>query len=102
MLSIKNNFYNIYVTIIKGRYKVENHSFIGLGKNPDPNVSDIPIGFGMELMQNSEARSNFDKLNDNEKNQLINYIQNNNSSDEAKNKISISIENLKKGNINFF
>ncbi len=77
-------------------------SFIGLGKNPNPHVSDIPVGFGMELMQNGEARKNFESLSDMDKNKLIGYIQGGVTGDEARLRIDNSIKNLNSGNLNFF
>ncbi len=79
-----------------------NDSFIGIGRNPNPNVPDIPIGFGMELMQNSQARSNFEKMSNSEKTRLIGYIQGGVTGDDAKHRINNSIDNLNKGNFSFF
>lgn len=82
---------------------MNNKSFIGMGNNPNPGVPDIPLGFGMALFQNPEARRNFENLSDDEKARLIGYIQSNNSTGrDAKQKISTAVENLKNGNNSFY
>ncbi len=77
-------------------------SFVGLGQNPNPNVLDIPIGLGMELMQNTEARNNFENLSDEQKNRLIHYVQSGLSGDDAKNKVASAINRLANGDTTFF
>ncbi len=81
---------------------MDNHSFLGMGKNPDPNVSDIPVGFGMELMQNADARSNFEHLSDQQKNSLIAFIQGGLTGIEAKNRIATAVSCLANGDLSFF
>ena len=71
-------------------------NFIGMGHNPNPNVPDIPMGFGMELMQNPKAMENYGKLSDNEKTRLIKEIQTATTGDEAKLNIDQAIEILTK------
>lgn len=80
---------------------IENN-FVGMGHNPNPNVPDLPEGFVMALLQESEARKHYENLTDNQKINLIHYIQSNNQSGyDAKNKIDTAIESLKNNNLGF-
>ncbi len=82
---------------------MDNYSgFIGMGRNPNPNVPDIPVGFGMELMMNKTAHAAFSALTDGEKARLIAYIQGGVSGEDAKHRIDSSINNLNNGNLSFF
>jgi uncharacterized protein YdeI (YjbR/CyaY-like superfamily) len=77
-------------------------NFIGMGHNPNPNVPDIPEGFAMALLQEPDARASFQNLSDEEKTNVIRYIQNNNlTGTDAKNKISNAIKNLNNSSIDF-
>lgn len=77
-------------------------NFIGMGHNPNPNVPDIPEGFAMALLQEPDARVSFQNLSDEEKTNVIHYIQNNNVTGvDAKNKISNAIKNLNNNSIDF-
>jgi len=78
------------------------NSFIGMGHNPNPNVPDIPMGFGMGLFQQPQARSFFERLSDDEKTRLIGYIQSSVSGEDAKRRIDTAIENLRASNKSFF
>ncbi len=77
-------------------------SFIGMGKNPNPGAPDIPVGFGLELMNNAPARSNYDSLSNPDKSRLIAYIQGGTTGDEAVRRINYSIERLNQGDFTFF
>jgi len=69
-------------------------NFIGTGRNPNPNVPDIPLGFGMELAQNSAAMTEFGRLSDYEKTEIIKRIQAVNTGDEAKERIAEEVNRL--------
>ena len=69
-------------------------NFIGMGANPNPNVPDIPMGFGMELMQNPKAMDRFGKLTDEEKTALIKVIQGGSTGEEAERRVADAIERL--------
>ena len=74
---------------------MENHgTFIGIGKNPDPNVPDLPLGFGMALAQNEKAVSAFGALSDQEKTDLIKSIQGAGTGDDAKQRITDAVNRL--------
>ena len=78
-----------------------NHDdFIVMGRDPNPNVPDIPLGFGMALMQEAEARNRFEHLNDSQKTRLIHYIKDNATGREAKGKIADVVEQLKHDALN--
>ncbi|HCQ91452.1 MULTISPECIES: YdeI/OmpD-associated family protein [unclassified Clostridium] len=77
-------------------------NFIGMGHNPNPNVPDIPEGFAMALLQEPDARASFQNLSDEQKTNVIQYIQNNNlTGTDAKNKINSAIKNLNNNSIDF-
>ncbi len=77
----------------------DNKAFIGMGHNPNPRVHDIPVGFGMELMMNADARSAFEKLGDEQKNRLISYIQGGVTGDDAKHRVLTAVDSLAKGTV---
>ena len=78
---------------------MDNSSFVGIGRNPDPNVPDIPLGLGMELMQQSDARRGFEILNSGEKTRVIEYIQASVDGDDTKERIRTVINKLADGSI---
>lgn len=81
----------------------ENQSFIGIGPNPDPNVPDIPLGLGMALFQDQDARNCFEGLNDSQKTQVINYVQTGNVTGyDARNKIDNAVSKLRNHTLDFF
>ena len=77
---------------------MEDRVFVGLGKNPDPSGLDMPIGFGMELYQNSNALHCFAALSQAERNDIIQYIEASKTGKEAKKRINTAVENLNKRN----
>lgn len=80
---------------------MNDNSFVGIGHSPNPNVPDLPLGFGMRLMENAQARANFENLTNEKKTAVIDYIQHSTTGDDAKYRIAHSIENLQNGNYNF-
>lgn len=77
-------------------------AFIGLGHNPNPDVPDIPMGFGMALFQDTEARQHYEALNDEQKSRILHYVGNGNTTGEdAKNKIASVIEELRNHRTDF-
>lgn len=77
--------------------------FIGMGNNPNPNVPDIPLGLGMALFQEAEARKNFEALSDSQKTKVINYVQSGNATGgDAKDKIMGAVEKLKNNSFDFY
>ena len=81
---------------------MEDKVFVGLGKNPDPGGLDMPIGFGMELYQNSNALHCFAALSQDERNEIIRYIEKSASGEDVKKRINTAVENLNKRNPKFF
>lgn len=69
--------------------------FIGTGHNPEG--PDLPLGFGMHLMQDSQAVENFGKLNSYEKKKVIDYVQDVHTGNEAKEHIAHAISCLHEG-----
>ena len=81
---------------------MEEKVFVGLGKNPDPAGLDMPIGLGMELYQNKNALHTFAALSQNERNDIIRYIEASENGDDAKKRINNAVENLNKRNLDFY
>ncbi len=79
----------------------ENSSFIGMGKNPNKNVSDIPLGLGMALSQDVDALSFFGSLAPAQKNGVIQYVQSGQSGQEAKERITNAVSQLKQHKTDF-
>ncbi len=76
--------------------------FIGLGRNPNPDVPDIPEGFGAALSGEPEARVFFESLSDAQKSAVIFHIQNNNTTGSAaSSKITNTVAGLKRNNLDF-
>lgn len=78
------------------------NNFIGMGRNPNPNVPDIPEGFGAALSKEPAARINFENLTDAQKTNVIRYIKSNNlTGTDAIDKINKAVESLKNNSIEF-
>lgn len=69
-------------------------NFIGIGKNPNSNVPDIPLGLGMELAQSPQAMDAFGRLTNEQKTQMIRHIQASTTGDEAKERITQAVNSL--------
>lgn len=74
--------------------QVSDRNFIGAGKNPNPNVPDIPLGLGMALAQNPQAMNAFGQLSDGQKTNLIHGIQGAVTGGDAKARIHQAISDL--------
>ncbi len=81
---------------------MEDYVFVGIGKNPDPSGLDMPLGFGMALYQNSSALHCFAALSQQQRNDIIRYIEGAKTGDNAKKRIDTAVKNLNHRNINFF
>ena len=81
---------------------MEDKVFVGIGKNPDPSGLDMPIGFGMQLYQSPEALHYFAALSQKERNDIIRYIEDSKTGEEAKKRINTAVKNLNNRNANFF
>ena len=81
---------------------LEDSAFIGTGRNPNPNVPDLPIGLGMMLAQNADAMTFFGQLSDTEKTRLISYVQSGHTGRDAENRIAEAVQRLGNGDNNFF
>jgi hypothetical protein len=78
-----------------------NNQFIGLGRNPNPEVPDLPTGFGMALFQDAQARQTFENLTDAQKTQVIRHVETGNvTGEDAKRKISDTVERLRNNDFN--
>ncbi len=61
------------------------------------NEHQIPEGLGMRLALDMNAMKNFSNLPDDSKKQLVDYIQSSTTGDEARNRVTEVVSNLKKG-----
>jgi hypothetical protein len=61
------------------------------------NEHQLPVGLGMRLALDMQAMTNFVNLPDNNKQQLVNYIESSTTGDEAKHRITEVVSNLHKG-----
>ncbi|HPU63817.1 MAG TPA: hypothetical protein PK304_06650 [Mobilitalea sp.] len=59
--------------------------------------TQLPIGLGMKLALDVQAMTNFAKLPDEKKRELISYIESSTTGEEAKNRVSEVVSNLHKG-----
>jgi len=83
------------LTTTKEKHNMD--TFIGMGKNPNPDVPDIPLGLGMELAQNPGALETFGRLSNEKKTELINHIQASVTGEDAKERILKTVSDLSKG-----
>ena len=74
-----------------------NNAFVGMGRNPDPEMPDIPIGLGMRIADNPAAMASFSKLGKEQKKQLIHYVQSAGTGDDASRRIRKAVDSLAQG-----
>lgn len=73
-----------------------NHDiWIGMGPNPDG--PDLPLGLGMRLAQDPMALSTFGKMTNEQKSELIDYIQGATTGDGAKQRMIEALNRLHTG-----
>ena len=61
------------------------------------NEHQLPVGLGMKLALDMDAMTNFVRLSDSSKKQLVDYIESSSTGDEARNRVSEVVSNLHKG-----
>jgi uncharacterized protein YdeI (YjbR/CyaY-like superfamily) len=64
--------------------------------------AELPIGLMMSLAMNPDAMKNFSQLDDEKQSSVIRYIESANTGDEARTRIGNAVDELSKGNIQFF
>ena len=80
----------------------EQNDFVKSGGESAATVPDIPLGFGMALFMEADARKNFNNLSDSQKTSVINYIRTNNiTGEDARRKVDTAVQGLKKNSIDF-
>ena len=77
----------------------DNKPFIGVGHNPEG--PDLPLGFGMLLAQEPQAIARYGGLTNEQKANVIHYIQSGATGEDAKNRIATAVYGLRDGNTNF-
>ncbi len=80
---------------------MKDDSYVGIGKNPNPDMPDIPVGLGMNLMQDADAMNHFNSLSNQRKKDVIKYIQQSNSGDDARYRIKNAICHMHNNDTNF-
>lgn len=60
--------------------------------------SQVPVGLGMKLALDMQAMTNFAKLPDVKKQELVDYIKGSTTGDEARNRVTEVVSNLHEGN----
>ena len=61
------------------------------------NPPEMPMGFGMQLMQHPKAMDNFGRLSNAEKHNIIGHIQASTSGGEAKTRVTNMVNRLAEG-----
>jgi len=61
------------------------------------NRNSLPVGLGMSLALDVDAMSNFVNLSEEKRGELVNYIENSTTGDEAKNRVREVVSNLHTG-----
>ena len=69
--------------------------FVGIGPNPEG--KDLPLGFGMQLSQVPAAMEYYGRLSQKERDDIVTYIQNCRTGDDAKNRIAEVVSGLQNG-----
>lgn len=59
--------------------------------------SQLPVGLGMRLALDMKAMTNFSNLSDAKKQELIRYIEDSTSGEDAKNRVMEVVSNLHDG-----
>jgi len=73
--------------------------FIGVGRNPEG--PDMPLGLGMNLMQNPKATDTFGQMSATQKERLIGYLQSSDTGEDAQNRMMGAIAELANGRKDF-
>ena len=76
---------------------MSNGPFIGIGHNPEG--SDLPLGFGMRLAQEPRAMDTFGVLSEDQKEQIIRYIQSSVTGEDALTRIESAVVSLREGRL---
>ena len=69
--------------------------YIGMGSSPDG--IDLPLGLSMGLSMHPKAAETFGKMNADEKQAAIRYVQSGSTGEEAKRRIKSAISQLSEG-----
>jgi len=73
--------------------------FIGVGHNPEG--PDLPLGFGMLLAQEPDAISRYGALTNEQKTQVVHYIQSGATGEDARNRIANAVIGLRDNDMGF-
>jgi len=69
--------------------------YVGMGRNPEPGVPDVPLGLGMALMQDSGALTAYGELTAEQKAGTVAYVQGAVTGEDAKERIAAVVSRLK-------
>lgn len=70
-------------------------------ENQKKDAENMPIGLMMKLAMHQDAMKNFSLLNDEKQKSVIRYVEDSQTGEEAKNRITNAVNNLDKGNTGF-
>ena len=76
-------------------------SVVHLGVGPNPDGKDLPLGFGMELMQDAAAVRHYSSLSQPQRDAIVDYIQRCADGDDAHQRIRDVIQGLRDGRSEF-
>jgi hypothetical protein len=69
--------------------------------NKKSSADQMPIGLMMSLAQHRNAMKNFSLLNDEKQKSVIQYVENSQTGEDAKNRIRNAVDSLDEGNTGF-
>lgn len=78
---------------------MDSNSFIGIGHNPDG--PDLPLGLGMRLDQEPNAMQTLEKMSNDQKTEMVQYIQGAATGGDAKKRIAEVVVKLSGGQTQF-
>ena len=73
--------------------------FIGMGRGPDG--LELPLGLSMGLSMHPKAAETFGKMNDDEKEAAIRYVQSSTTGEDAERRVFSAIKQLTDGRTRF-
>lgn len=77
-------------------------TFVGMGRNPEQGVPDMPLGFGFSLAEHENAMNTYASLTNEQKTQVIQYVEGGRTGEEAKARVTNAVKMLGDGDTSFF
>lgn len=70
-------------------------------RKKESDARDMPIGLMMSLAMHQEAMRQFSLLNDAQQKEVIRYVENSRTGDDAESRITAAVNGLEQGNTGF-